>query len=668
MKGINKRECRKHADPKLKFNRNAGILRTEKIKYVVRTALKNIGGQRMLLLYVYPRERLAVGDFHPRWITFQSRNDYLTFSMREDGKAVWQTSIFENLEREWGLGCRCAFYSLHDEQRVTRFCRDCSHIGFSALYHLQWALKDQKELERRHMKQRKIIARMKGILPLPRDLKGWIHRELLPQYLFYKYHKGKAAMKGYCTACRHEVEVASPKHNQRGVCPRCKKEVTFKARGKLGYLSNRDTVQVLQKISGSELLIRILKVYCSYRKRDVPELDVYESTRIFVRWEGQRECISEPYHTSYDTGDLTPWKVGYCPVMYIYQTNFNAETCGHLYCRNLTETLAGTPWQYAQLGQFYLSDRRALEVLPFLEVSLKQPKLEMLIKLGFTMLASDLVYRLGYRDVLDETKKKPHEIFKVCAEDISFLREQNVSLAMLKSYQSYVMANLKDRNALFCWQTENNLSNKQILDLTRLITPHKLMRYVAEQFAMLKERRNDYKTKRYESMQRVLSEYSDYLRMCRNEGYNLQNSFVLFPRSLQEGHDRLSKRIKLKADIKQHQQFAEAYRQITAHLDFERKGLKIICPQRPEDIVAEGNALHHCVGGYVDRVAEKECIILFLRHADAPETSFFTIEVRGGVVAQVRGMHNCSPTPEVESFMDMWEKKVLRRRSLPDAA
>lgn len=85
------------------------------------------------------------------------------------------------------------------------------------------------------------------------------------------------------------------------------------------------------------------------------------------------------------------------------------------------------------------------------------------------------------------------------------------------------------------------------------------------------------------------------------------------------------------------------------------------------DIVAEGNALQHCVGGYVSRVAKKECIILFLRHADTPETSFFTIEVRGGVVAQVRGMQNCSPTPEVKSFMDVWEKKVLHRGSLPAA-
>ncbi len=42
---IKKRECRKFADPELKMNRNHGLLHTEKVKYIVRTAVKNIGGK-----------------------------------------------------------------------------------------------------------------------------------------------------------------------------------------------------------------------------------------------------------------------------------------------------------------------------------------------------------------------------------------------------------------------------------------------------------------------------------------------------------------------------------------------------------------------------------------------------------------------------------------------
>ena len=91
-------------------------------------------------------------------------------------------------------------------------------------------------------------------------------------------------------------------------------------------------------------------------------------------------------------------------------------------------------------------------------------------------------------------------------------------------------------------------------------------------------------------------------------------------------------------------------------------------PATPKDIEAEGNALHHCVGGYVGRVAKQECLILFLRKCEEPKKSFYTIEVRNRKVIQVRGMKNEVATPEVEKFMDRWEKKVLQGLPLQEAA
>lgn len=37
---------------------------------------------------------------------------------------------------------------------------------------------------------------------------------------------------------------------------------------------------------------------------------------------------------------------------------------------------------------------------------------------------------------------------------------------------------------------------------------------------------------RYSSMQDVASEYRDYLRMCAEQGYDMKNSFVLYPKDL----------------------------------------------------------------------------------------------------------------------------------------
>ena len=156
--------------------------------------------------------------------------------------------------------------------------------------------------------------------------------------------------------------------------------------------------------------------------------------------------------------------------------------------------------------------------------------------------------------------------------------------------------------------------------------------------------------------------------MCEEQQYDMESTFVLFPRDLAQAHDRLSDYIKAKLDAEQKRKFLALYRQVSKTLCFEKDGLVIAFPRSPKDIVAEGNALRHCVGGYVSRVANAECIILFLRHAGNTKESFYTIEVCNGEVAQVRGLQNCRPTPEVNAFIADWKRKVLQRAELPAAA
>ena len=38
---------------------------------------------------------------------------------------------------------------------------------------------------------------------------------------------------------------------------------------------------------------------------------------------------------------------------------------------------------------------------------------------------------------------------------------------------------------------------------------------------------------------------------------------------------------------------------------------------------------------------------------------FYTIEVRGQEVVQVRGAGNCGMTPEVEAFVTAWKQRAL---------
>jgi len=96
---MNKRALRKFADSDRKLNLKNGIFCAEQVKYVVCTAIHNIGGRRTLVLYVYSKETASAGDFIPRWTVFQTRDEYITLCQDEKGTR-WQTAMFNGLGKE----------------------------------------------------------------------------------------------------------------------------------------------------------------------------------------------------------------------------------------------------------------------------------------------------------------------------------------------------------------------------------------------------------------------------------------------------------------------------------------------------------------------------------------------------------------------------------------
>lgn len=295
-----------------------------------------------------------------------------------------------------------------------------------------------------------------------------------------------------------------------------------------------------------------------------------------------------------------------------------------------------------------------MQLSPFLTAYLEHPKLEHLIKVGFIPLASDLAYGRCRNGLLDESRDRTHGVLRVDAGDMAFLRELDADAEMLRTFQGY--SGVKDRQRLFLWQRKHDVK----YDIDRVlpyVTAHRLMKYMDAQFAGPRQESDH---GRYRHMQAAVSEYRDYLDMCVKLDYDLNNSFVLFPKDLNAAHDKARKHLKIKTDAQMRRDFKAAMEAISDHLDFEVDGLRIVLPGSADDVVAEGQALRHCVGTYADRVARHECVILFVRQCEDPDTPYYTAEVRDGKVIQLRGVDNCDPTPEVQEFMDSFERQILR--------
>lgn len=657
---IDKRACRKFAMPELEFNLNEGVLHVESCPYIIRTAVRNIAGQRILVLYIYQRESILAGSIKPRWVMFHSRDDFATLSFREDAKAAWQCSTLGSLDRIGGFDSKCAFYRQQDESRVARFCK-CERGAISMLGYLQRLISYRKELERKWKKQRAIIDRMKYVPVLPRDLKGFIHREVMPQYIFYDYQR-KAPGHAYCTACRHEVRIAAAKHNTSGLCPRCKKKITFKCRGRRGRIFDRETVQVLQKAEGNGLVLRIIKVYRSFADSDIPNhFEIWENARQFITLSSSGQCSVDAYYYHYKAGyDLTPWCNGYRPVFDRWKYNFTADMSGVLYQRNLSDTLKDTPWAYSQLEAF--SGIASFSgVATFLSAYIKRPKIEHLIKMKLYRLVSGIIYG-GYSysalQAINFNGENMRAILGIDRPYFPLLRELNPSIDQLHLIRQLLQADHKPSTEQIKWFIASKISNADAAkELLAHMSVHKLQRYVEQQFAP--EDEAALKRVDYYKINTLITDYHDYLCMCKELQYDVKNSFILFPRELKAAHDSVAKTLKDKRTAEHEKAIAGSFDEWQKRYQYQSKELMMIPPHSAKEIVDEGAALHHCVRLYVKNVAEKKSVILFVRSVDEPDKSLCTVEVKDGQVTQARGFDNEEPPAQITAFIEQWKQRVL---------
>lgn len=177
----------------------------------------------------------------------------------------------------------------------------------------------------------------------------------------------------------------------------------------------------------------------------------------------------------------------------------------------------------------------------------------------------------------------------------------------------------------------------------------------------------------------------DYWNLCRECGIDTSAGDARLPPNLRQAHDRV---VDLANDVRQERVNAERRERaesLQGKLDarlpelerryrFEHNGLILRPARKLTELIEEGNALRHCVGGYVQTYAEGRDVICFLRRAEAPDVPWRTVEFdRAGKRVQDRGYRNdravgprCEGmlTPELKRELDeFWAAFEARRMS-----
>ena len=534
--------------------------------------------------------------------------------------------------------------------------------------------------------------------PSKEEFLKWMDETAMYNHNFIFYdRKNKNA---YCTRCKNEYDLQKDgslkmkkagwvtygpqgiKHNKPAVCPFCmSKDLGVKTTAKsIGYSRNQmvevqwvniiDTTEIDGK---SAVLLRYVCCLKDYRKDFYnPELGFYELFRT-IHFEDHYEDYEWGWDIHFHRDN---WIVFRQKPWYWNPSKFSAPNGGVIPYNITNENLKDSWLKYscteeiAEIWNNYSKESRKTESNWFYDDYFnfyrKHRSIEKFIKIGWTKLACEMLEGPGgYYAHRDNIKDLIDENARTAAEAVGITREQFQMLKSIKDNPRW-----KDIKILrYCNQQNKRVNRDELAILIYLHEDGYADNY--QNYINWKDYTTIYKLRKYcSNLPKNANEhdYFEYLEWTRALGYDLKNSFNLFPKNFIETHDYRSKEY-LKAQNRLQREAAKEFNRLLRKYRCDTKdvealnmnvdGLFIRLPDGLKELTKEGEALHHCVGTYKEKVMKGETTILFIRKISEPTKSYYTLEWQNGRVVQCRGMKNCAMTPQVKAFVELFKEKMV---------
>lgn len=686
--------------------------RLEGMRHMVTARL--VEDDKILLLTFYKVSELAKGKPGAAFRTFFSHEDYITQDLSVK-KVKWLTASYDMMngfsavdskwitkEKRWEHRELIYIHSCQEMELIKGFFKEYADpeapfVPWSAIHKFQKEVMGRRLAEKHKKETDHIDAVMESVKEEPEEFRSWAFDSAMSfsRYLIYQEIK-KGVAQCECTHCgktgivsREDIRL---RNNEKGTCPFCGSKVTIKAKGKLPYkiLDKRWVAYIDPTREGF-----IWRYYHVYREiyKDSGQIwggkrvsqGIGEFAREFYTFpDGEAKCDSYEYAEFKQTG-----KTRWCH-------NKGKIPCGEcvLYPGNLPQAWAHTPMKYSALEVLSknmptISLKYEWGIRRFMEF----PELEWICKMGLNQLAKGIINN-PYSDNIKKINRKGGTIYKILGlnkVNTRILQAIDGNYDELYLLQTAQQIGLQLKPEQLKGYYEKFADNIDLLkQANQKVTLHKLVKYIekeSERYPLGKHQRcmryaymryEEREDPRIERQRNMAKDWLEYIGWCKELKYDLNNMFIYMPTNFRKVHDRTAKEYQALQDKRA---AAERKRQETLvrkHMEQTQKameeifkknkeqdafsirgrGLLLVIPKSAEEIKAEGEALHHCVGGYIGRVADGETSIFFVRKEEAPDTPYFTMEYRDHQVTQCRGMRNCDMPPDVKAFVKVFEKKM----------
>lgn len=485
------------------------------------------------------------------------------------------------------------------------------------------------------------------------EIKGY-----MPHYVFYRRGYGVPLLVGYgdyceseknskltdcyCTACntRYEDGVNKPsayKHKDIGKCANCGAIVQRRAMGR-GRSNLRETMNfAVFEGAGDLVRIKCIKAELTFLGDDLePSYNWWEVAR--YQLEPHRAIQYKP------VWDISEHKWQWQPRISKPTEPYFSSSWG--YYKDNSYTLVNCDAISNSFLKYIDNEWTDREHLPpfyiqWLCTYAQHPQIEYFVKAGLYKLAENIVEHKTGRTYFNWKSNDLKKVLRLTKPELEFLQESDGN-----AYCHYIHFRRDICKGMCATEIVRYFrefyNTEECLKSVQHITGLKFKKIM--DYALRKQNR--------QGTYFFMTYWKDYLDNCNTLEYDMYNEAIIMPKDLWREHDKVMKLVKVRADElldKKMKELSEIRAQMEA-TDMEL-GLFIRQPYTTKEIIAEGKALDHCVGGYAERHAKGATTIMFLRRISEPATSYYTMEIDNNYkIKQCYGYKNNRHEPKTEDI------------------
>ena len=519
--------------------------------------------------------------------------------------------------------------------------------------------------------------------PLPEDFKSWCENQMKRPLIYYRRKGKEAEIK--CAACGKTLyaktadmpeygtlEIETPRKEHPARCVYCGNQSFYEWMDVKRKELDDKRFYLYQLTEDKKLVIRIFDYNRTSSVDRIMDDSQTEVARFFLEY-GQVKKLIRLYTYK---GDEYAWclkkTAGYPYIQVIEGKTFPGWE----------QTVKESALKYCPLDElvnvvrshFTQNYKPNVAVIDALMTYANNPAIEMYVKMHMDKLVSRLVWRESIYGAVNRKKRTVNGQLKL-------KKKENINRLVKEKGDSELLEILQYEEKMeFQWKPEwedlfrgkwDKNTEKRITRMLKYMTMQQLVnrtwKYTGELTDSAKGKGEFWQT---------FLEYSDYLRMREELGYDMTNEVFIHPKDLDEKHQEMVKEqnarkdeMTIKKKNKEFANIAKRYESLCKRYQAAADGY-IIRPARDAgEIIMEGRILHHCVGGdnYLSSHDKGRSTILFLRSEKKPKKPYITIEIRGTHIVQWYGAHDKKPNEEFfKKYLKDYEDQLEQREKRND--